>query len=177
MIITDELREYAREYQTTINYKLLEIANRIDDAHEKELSEQYASLTIDMEPMTEENMAKGGWVKGPLDADGEMWHSGDMSDSTWGVIEGIAYENGTWFVCGHDISAPWIPADSIRHYHEPTVEDVLKEFVERLDEIGSEDDCCGVDERECRAVVRRDIAAAYAEYAEKLREAIKHEHH
>ena len=79
-------------------------------------------------PATDENMAKHGWVRGPLDADGKMWRSGDMSDSNWGVIEGIAYGNGRWLVRGHD-SAIWIPADSIRHYHAPTVEDVLHEFI------------------------------------------------
>ena len=77
-------------------------------------------------------MAEHGWVRGPLDADGEMWRRGDMSDSNWGVIEGIAYENGRWLISGHDMSAPWVPADSIRHYHAPTVEDVLREFAERV---------------------------------------------
>ena len=100
---------------------------RVRDAHERELAEQQDSLTVGMQPMTEENMAEGGWVRGPLDADGKMWRSGDMSDSNWGVIEGIAYEDGRWLVSGHDTSAPWIPADSIRHHHEPTVEDVLRE--------------------------------------------------
>ena len=40
-----------------------------------------------------------------------------MSDSPWGVIEGVIYEctRREWLVRGHDISAPWVPADSIRH--------------------------------------------------------------
>lgn len=132
MSITDELRDYAEGCYGGSRTRLKKIADRIDEAHEKAMSEQFASLTVDMKPMTEENMAKSGWVKGPLDADGEMWHSGDMCASRWGVIEGIAYENGKWYVKGHDTSAPWVPADSIRHHHEPTVEDVLWEFANKV---------------------------------------------
>ena len=105
---------------------------RVRNAHERELAEQQDSLTVGMTPMTDENMAEAGWVRGPLDADGKMWRSGDMSDSRWGVIEGIAYEDGRWLISGHDMSAPWVPADSIRHYHAPTVEDVLREFAGSL---------------------------------------------
>ena len=132
---------------------------RVRNAHERELAEQQDSLTVGMTPMTDENMAEAGWVRGPLDADGKMWRSGDMSDSNWGVIEGIAYEDGQWLVRGHDTSAPWMPADSIRHHHAPTVEDVLREFT---DEVWNR--CCegatasdsGIDElvAECAARLR-----------------------
>lgn len=131
MSITDELREWAHGFNGPWRRNeemLLAIADRIDEEHERALAEQQDSLTVGMTPMTEENMAEGGWVRGPLDADGKMWRSGDMSDSNWGVIEGIAYEDGRWLVSGHDTSAPWIPADSIRHYHEPTVEGLLRDF-------------------------------------------------
>ena len=132
MSITDELRKWGYGFCGDTHDVVTAIADRIDAEHERELAEQQDSLTVGMQPMTEENMAEGGWVRGPLDADGKMWRSGDMSDSNWGVIEGIAYEDGRWLVSGHDTSAPWIPADSIRHYHEPTVEDVLREFAEGL---------------------------------------------
>lgn len=101
----------------------------------------------------EDEMAEHGWVRGPLDADGKMWRSGDMSDSNWGVIEGIAYEDGRWLISGHDMSAPWIPADSIRHHHEPTVEDVMVEFA--IDWECAEDG--------------EDKTAVLKEYAAKLR--------
>ena len=132
MGITDELRKWGYGFCGDTHDVVTAIADRIDAEHERELAEQQDSLTVGMQPMTEENMAEGGWVRGPLDADGKMWRRGDMSDSNWGVIEGIAYEDGRWLVSGHDTSAPWIPADSIRHYHEPTVEDVLREFAEGL---------------------------------------------
>jgi len=144
MSITDELREEARGfgryvYTTPQADCLTAIADRIDEAHEAKVSywqgasykdgydEGFASAD-DWLAQHEDAMAEHGWVRGPLDADNKMWSRGDMSDSNWGVIEGIAYEDGRWFVRGHDTSAPWVPADSIRHYHAPTVEDVLRDF-------------------------------------------------
>ena len=100
----------------------------VGEAYKRGYDEGFASAD-DWLAQHEDAMAEHGWVKGPLDADGEMWRSGDMSDSNWGVIEGIAYENGRWFITGHDMSAPWVPADSIRHYHAPTVEDVLRQVI------------------------------------------------
>jgi hypothetical protein len=155
MSITDELRKWAedntlrdRELTTYppqhvvhgVLETLLCIADRIDAEHEAKVSywqgasykdgydEGFASAD-DCLAQHEDAMAEHGWVRGPLDADGKMWRSGDMSDSNWGVIEGIAYEDGRWLISGHDTSAPWVPADSIRHYHEPTVEDVLRDVV------------------------------------------------
>lgn len=148
--ITDELRRWANGFAMTHKHyelQLLAIADRIDAEHEIALSE-----TINLADVTNVDMAKHGWVRGPLDADGVMWRSGDMSDSNWGVIEGIAYENGTWLISGHDMSAPWIPADSVRHYHAPTVEDVLDEFVMRWMETHHD-----------------DLPSLKSEYAAKLR--------
>ena len=112
-----------------------------------------------IDAMTDTELAEHGLVRGPLDADGKMWRSGDMSDSNWGVIEGIAYEDGRWLVSGHDTSAPWIPADSIRHHHAPTVEDVLREFT---DEVWNR--CC-----EGATASDSGIDELVAEYAAKLR--------
>lgn len=149
MSITDELREFAPHLDlgkvALAGWKeaLLAIADCIDAEHEAKVAywqeasyrdgydEGFASAD-DWLGQHEDAMAEHGWVRGPLDADGEMWHCGDMSDSNWGVIEGIAYENGRWLISGHDTSAPWIPADSIRHHHAPTVEDVLYESLKHF---------------------------------------------
>ncbi len=148
MSITDELREYASNNDIMhYHHEYIAIADRIDAEHERVRAESI----IDM---TDESMAEHGWVRGPLDADGKMWRSGDMSDSNWGVIEGIAYEDGRWLVSGHDTSAPWVPADSISHYHAPTVEDVLREFAGTL---ASADNNWG-----------SDVNDAIAKYAAKL---------
>lgn len=175
MSITDELRACARTFLgvwvdsasqtitfTTSNVpptvdsirmdsRLLAIADSIDEEHRKAI----ASVMNDaLYHANDKDMAEHGWVRGPLDKDGKMWRSGDMSDSNWGEIEGIVYENGKWFISGHDTSAPWIPADSIGHYKPPTVEDVLREMADR----------CYADEDE-----PRDRDAIVAEYAKRLR--------
>ena len=144
MSITYELREYTGNFYLLrykdVREKLGAIADRIDAEHDAKVAywqeasykdgydEGFASAD-DWYAEHAAELAEHGWVRGPLDADGKMWRSGDMSDSNWGVIEGIAYEDGRWLVSGHDTSAPWVPADSIRHYHAPTVEDVLTEML------------------------------------------------
>ena len=169
MSITDELREWWVRKFPIMDKELHEdftaLADRIDAEHEAKVSywqgasykdgygEGFASAD-DWLGQHEDAMAEHGWVRGPLDADGKMWRSGDMSDSNWGVIEGIAYEDGRWLVSGHDTSAPWVPADSIRHHHEPTVEDVLTEFAAKLIE---------------RSGLTNGAAQTITEYADKLR--------
>ena len=108
----------------------------------------------------------------PLDADGEPIHVGDVMEWRYGngEFEVIGIGGETLFYIDKDSNeCEWTSIDCKHHHHAPTVEDVLREFAERLDEIGSEDDCVGEAEQECRACIRRDIAAAYAEYAAKLR--------
>lgn len=83
-----------------------------------------------------------GLVTGPLDANGELWHKGDMSDSPWGEIESIAFDGYHWQVSGHDTSAPWIPADSISHYRPDTWERII------MDAIDAVDDCWANDEHD-----------------------------
>lgn len=104
--------------------------------HEDAMAEHgWVRLPVDGEAPCKqlgEWIEKRGLITGPLDHDGELWHKGDMSASPWGVIEGIVFENGKWFIRGHDTSAPWVPADSISRYHEPTVEDVLREFADEV---------------------------------------------
>lgn len=83
---------------------------------------------------------------GPRDADGILWFSGDMSDSPWGVIEYTFFDGEQWLVSGHDISAPWIPADSIRHAPTRTatqreddlielIKDAAKDYQHELSEV------------------------------------------
>ena len=148
--ITGELREWFKDRIFMANgwQELHDIADRIDAEHERAMA---AAALIAGVPATDEDMAELGWVRlpvdgeapckqlgewiekrglitGPLDHDGELWHKGDMSASPWGEIESIVFDGQCWQVCGHDTSAPWLPADSLLHYHAPTVEDVLREF-------------------------------------------------
>ena len=135
MSITDELREYANTRISPNKGMLTAIADRIDAEHEMETSEFWAK--INAVPATDENMAEHGWVRLPVDADGEYIHVGErvqligndpstvshmsLADDGWRVY--VKYDG----VIGTGSGEP----KRIRHYHAPTVEDVLEEFVAR----------------------------------------------
>lgn len=127
MSITNELRECATNWGRDLIGRggkavLFNIADRIDAEHEAQLKDAFETRNSD------ENQENDGWVRGPLDADGVMWHEGDMSDS-WGEIERIMRAvDGSWYVKGHDVSAPWVRADSMRHQKQPTVDEILDEL-------------------------------------------------
>lgn len=182
----DRLREYAHSNCATENERaILRMADAIEREVEDELKvkdgqmwlrgygECHAELMEGNEVIAAD-LEKAGWVKLPVDADGEVWHVGDFAVGEVNPNNPKAIESMIWY--GPD-SGWQLETDTIiypcpdrpRHHRAPTVEDVLREFAERLDEIGSEDDCVGVEEQECRASIRRDIAAAYVEYAAKLR--------
>ena len=96
--ITDELRKWVHEAENdgvifvdpnsprSDIPELLGIADRIDAEHER----MYEDLTSGMEPMTEDNMARDGWVKMPVDADGVPIHVGDEMDV--GIVFAIGDE-------------------------------------------------------------------------------------
>lgn len=48
----------------------------------------------------------------PRDAHGNRIYPDSMLER-WGAIEDFWYSNGHWQVRGHDISAPWLPADKV----------------------------------------------------------------
>ena len=78
MSITDELREFAREHQpygselynAQVCDHLCAIADRIDAEHKHAIG-----YVDDRDP---ETMAELGWVRLPVDADGEVIHVGDV---------------------------------------------------------------------------------------------------
>lgn len=99
-------------------------------------------------------MADLGWVRLPKDADGEVWHIGDeiqAPDNCHETVKGFrVYEldgEQRWEVIANGYL--W-GALTHRHYCQPTVEDVLHDFVCDLEE--------GV----------RDEVDLIAEYAAKL---------
>lgn len=154
MSITDELRKWVRDGKGS----LLAIADRIDAEHERLMQEQ--PFTIDMVPITDENMAEHGWVRLPVDADGEYIHIGDeMCGYGWpnGGVYCRAIVNEVTILVGPQDGAyrGWLmwATNECRHHHAPTVEDVLREFA--LKAAG----------RECMTM-RSDLVD---EYAAKLR--------
>ncbi len=144
MSITDELRKYADDLDkkaamksehgfSPIGMRLSAIADRIDEEHEKALSEQFESLTVGMKPMTEENMAEGGWVRLPVDGDGKPIHVGDVIAHVPDGIKELAPETVVRIVLSKDEQrivtedCSYSVPKFLRHV-EPTVESVLREL-------------------------------------------------
>ena len=113
-----EMREAAikrlRETMNYLGYYRELIWAIIGDDFDELTSRECAGRIIDL--LTDEPQYEGdAYAMGPRDANGIIWVRGDMSDSEWGVIERTYFDGEQWMVCGHDISAPWVPADSIHH--------------------------------------------------------------
>lgn len=150
MSITDELREwlenaysygtgenlFKKNYRPWFGWKLVlePMLDRIDAEHERLMQEQ--PFTIDMVPITDENMAKHGWVRLPVDAEGVPIHVGDKMEFCAFDIEHPVIR--TVDGIGKDVFFAWCgergyqqhDAKRYRHYTPPTVEDVLEEFAQ-----------------------------------------------
>ena len=139
MSITDELRKEARgfgsfAYTSQQAEHLTAIADRIDAEHEKECSEAWmrghdAWAAIDRS----DEMAEHGWIRLPKDADGEPVRIGDVMEwpTTGETFEVVGIGDGTLFyVKDGSEMADWTGASTKRHHKSPTVEDVLREFLE-----------------------------------------------
>lgn len=115
-----------------------------------------------------EELAEHGWARLPRDADGEPIHMGDLVTVPWkDKVYEVAGFSCTKQLCS-GIRTIWIDvyspekqrnvplcgADSCRHYHAFTVEDVLDEMLQRFSEDGYEG----------------GMSDLIAEYASKLRE-------
>jgi hypothetical protein len=167
MSITDELMEWARRnlYYKKRFDELTAIANRIEEAH------KHAIGYVD--DRDHETMAENGWVRLPVDADGVPIRIGDVMEGidkydtlkkVKGKVITVSFESdGTadvaiqaWNSDGKSWHRTYLDsgASVYRHYHEPTVEDVLREF-----------SCVLMGKREFDG----DVTEAVAEYAAKLR--------
>ena len=139
MSITDELRNFmkgADGYELwcpSHKVELEAIADRIDAEHEKAVDA--FERDMGMEAMTDENMAKHGWVRLPVDADGVPIHVGDVLVG-WALkgrpvkaVHHLTLYRGDWVVCvapNHEATP-----SLYKHYH-PTVEDVLREMIDEM---------------------------------------------
>ncbi len=151
MRITDELREYLLCHPPANYADFSALADRIDAEHDEAIQQVMMSEGV---PATEENMAEFGWVRLPKDADGEYIHIGDVMEwpTTNETFEVVGIGDGTLFyVEDGNEKADWTGASTKRHYHAPTVEDVLREFMDVM--LGTPS---------------KDAAARIAEYAAKL---------
>lgn len=136
MSITDELRRVAAKTECANGrceklYRgdLDHIADRIDAEHESACAEAYGNgvQSVALPDMT-------AYVKLPVDADGVPIRMGDVMEHN-GVVANVL---GITF---HGTTPPtvcivrgdcWVEADELRHHHKPTVEDVLREFAEKI---------------------------------------------
>ena len=129
MSITNELRHSIEEAEQVYGCEckhLLALADRIDMEHERlmvERADQYSELRAKM---------NNCYIELPKDADGEPIHVGDEVeeidyDGSHHVNELRMRENG-WWVSGDGLCRR---PHKYRHYHAPTVEDMLKEFANK----------------------------------------------
>lgn len=108
--------ERLREHMSSPDYYRELIKAIVGDDLDELTSDECTGRIIEL--LTDDESCEGdAYAMGPRDADGILWFRGDMSDSPWGVIEGVVYDctRREWLVRGHDISAPWMSADSIKH--------------------------------------------------------------
>lgn len=151
--ITGELRKWARD--NTVQDKvlttypvqhpvhgtvesLLRIADRIDAEHDRAI----ASVMNDaLYHANDKDMAELGWVRLPKDADGKYIHVGDEMDeldarcpgtpTTFTVADMFYQGNDRWHLRAYQ--ATYDPKTCC-HHHEPTVEDVLCELLDKVDD-------------------------------------------
>lgn len=110
-----------------------------------ELMEGNETLASDLE--------RCGWVRLPKDADGVPLRVGDEIEYPNGARDTVRFATISpigWAVNDRG----WVP-EAVRHHHPPTVEDVLKEFADRVCNSGHQ---WGL-----------DAADTIAEYAKRLR--------
>ena len=179
MSITDELREYSK---TTTSFpaifkELTDIADRIDEQRENDAIGEYtrgynagfnaASAEVESADELRERMERE-YTKLPVDADGVPIKVGDVMEwpTTGETFEVVGIGDGTLFyVEDGSECADWTGATTKRHHHEPTVEDVLREFAEKMNENMGMYTGEAIDADEWRDADRQTIA----EYASKLR--------
>lgn len=104
---------------------------RVRDAHEREVDTLRDETYVDT--MSDAQLAEHGLVRLPTDADGVPIHVGDVmewcdSGETL-TVEGIG-RDVLFYIDGEN--AEWTAARNKRHHHAPTVEDVLREFAEKV---------------------------------------------
>ena len=143
----DRLREYV-DGNSYINEVTASCICSLLDTIEQEVGEMQRALTIDAKPMTDENMAADGWVRLPVSDDGNVLYIGDLVDEKLpfggyaapAPIDTMEMSRGAsgyvWMVKLDAENRALINPKLLRHHHAPTVEDVLREFITKAEDIG-----------------------------------------
>ena len=166
MSITDELREWAHGFTdlyVSNERQLIAIADRIDEQHKHAVM---SAMNDALYHANDESMAELGWLRLPKDADGVPIYVGDRLDGYGKTIEVVElrYGRSGWVIVSRDGNA-YADTFAFTHHHEPTVEDVLREFAEKMNENMGMYTGEAIDADEWRDADRQTIA----EYASKLR--------
>lgn len=145
MSITDELRDWATAYSWREDKDAVQVhhlIDRIDAEHERVVRERRRSCVYydpERHYCSYHDFDVSGYVELPKDADGEYIHIGDVME--WIDLEGKVSVTCTVEAVGVDAFIAWDKANgryaqkcatAYRHYHAPTVEDVLREFAEKI---------------------------------------------
>jgi len=140
---------------------------RIDAEHEAACAEAYGNGVMSVPIALDESQ----WVKLPVSEDGDVLHIGELVDEKLpfggyaapAPIDTMELSRGAggdgWMVKLDAENRALISPRLLRHHHEPTVEDVLREFT---DEVWNR--CC-----EGATASDSGIDGLVAEYAAKLR--------
>ena len=132
MSVTDDLWSCANGCSGDLSLALKSISNRIDKA----VKNEYIELPKDADGVP---VHVGDWI---------YWHVGHKAK-----VVAVTSDDVYWW---EEDGCHWCHSVEVRHYHKPTVEDVLWEFANEV--------------QTCF-----DTVDTIAEYAKKLREAIEHE--
>lgn len=153
MSITDELRKEARGF-SSFTYTpqqaehLISIADSIDAEHQKAMDEwraKHGQMWLKGYKECHAELLEGnktlatdleccGWVRLPRDADGEYIHIGDVMEWSDGeTFEVVGIGDGVLFYAQNESHAEWASVSNKRHHKQPTVEDVLEEMYDALE--------------------------------------------
>lgn len=161
MSITDELRtsgiyRFLANMRVFTEEELTAIADRIDKRHESEVGAAERNGYVEaMDKVDSE------YIKLPKDADGVLWRIGDVTENGQ-TIKAMGLNKYGWYFLG---TVNEIDPSIHRHYHEPTVEDVLREFAQAMNENMGMYTGEAIDADEWRDADNKTIA----EFAAKLR--------
>ena len=135
MSITDELRtggiyRFPSNSRVFTEEELTAIAGRIDEQHARAVM---SAMNDALYHANDESMAELGWLRLPKGADGVSIYVGDRLDGYGKTIEVVElrYGRSGWVIVSRDGNA-YADTFAFTHHHEPTVEDVLREFAEKI---------------------------------------------
>lgn len=152
----DRLRGFAAIANASMSASAQAIVADLADAIEREAMEErtaaynegydagFASAD-DWAAQHEDAMAEHGWIRLPVDADGDVLHIGELVDEKLpfggyappAPIDTMELSRGAsgyrWMVKLDAENRALVSPKLLRHHRAPTVEDVLREFLDALD--------------------------------------------